>query len=72
MTKRHASSIVDKSQKKIGRPRTVSGEDRASTVSVRLSAESVAKLKVIAAETGKLRSDVLRDLLVQAIRRWGR
>lgn len=52
-----------------GRPRTVSGDTQAPAISVRLPVETVSKLNAMAFERGVRRSEMLRQLVINAIRR---
>jgi hypothetical protein len=67
---RRARTIVHKSEKKkMGRPRSVSDEADAPAISVRLPLDVVTQLEAMAAEKGARRSDVLRELVMQAIKK---
>ena len=64
-----STEIVYEMKKKVGRPRSVGEDGPATAISVRLPVDVVAELEVMAAEKGMRRSDVLRDLVIRAIRR---
>lgn len=62
------STIVNESAKrKMGRPRSVSGNGLASAVAVRLPPEILAEIDRMAAAGGKKRSDVIRELVTAAV-----
>lgn len=66
---KRSRTIVNESQKKMGRPRTVSADGLAPAVAVRLPRDVLAEIDRMAAEGGQKRSDVVRDLVTAAIKR---
>jgi hypothetical protein len=65
---KQSSTIVHESQKKkMGRPRSVSEDDLAPAVSVRLRRSILAKVEAWAADSGVSRSDVIRDMVEQCL-----
>jgi hypothetical protein len=67
---KQSRTIVNKSEKKkMGRPRSVSDDIQAPAVAVRLPVDVLAEVDERAAKDGVKRSEVLRDLVVQAIRK---
>jgi hypothetical protein len=65
---KQSRTIVHESQKKkMGRPRSVSEDDLAPAVSVRLRRSILAKVEAWAANSGVSRSDVIRDLVERGL-----
>jgi len=65
---KQSRTIVHESQKKkMGRPRSVSDDDLAPAVAVRLRRSILAKVEAWAANSGVSRSDVIRDMVEQAL-----
>jgi hypothetical protein len=65
---KQSRTIVHESQKKkMGRPRSVSEDDLAPAVSVRLRRSILAKVEARAADSAVSRSDVIRDMVEQAL-----
>lgn len=65
--KRSRPIVNKKAEKKIGRPRSVSDDDPAPAVAVRLPPGIAAHVDRLAADSGKKRSEVIRDLVAEAI-----
>jgi hypothetical protein len=69
---KQSRTIADKSQKKMGRPRTVSRDGDALTASVRLTPKDLAVVDEYAAEMKITRSKALRDMVRHAIDAWSK
>jgi Ribbon-helix-helix protein, copG family len=69
---KQSRTIADKSQKKMGRPRTVSKDGDALTASVRLTPKDLAVVDQYAAEMHVKRSEALRDMVRHAIDEWAK
>ena len=65
---RPSRTIVDKTpKKKMGRPRSIGDDAQAPAVSVRLHPNVMAQIERWAINNGKKRSDVVRELVEEAI-----
>ena len=68
--KQSRTIVHESKKKKMGRPRSVSGDtddDLAPAIAVRLRRSILAKVEAWAANSGVSRSDVIRDMVEQAL-----
>jgi Arc/MetJ-type ribon-helix-helix transcriptional regulator len=65
--KKTRSIVNESAKKKMGRPRSVSENGLAPAVAVRLPLEILAEIDRMAANSGKKRSDVIRELVTAAV-----